>query len=140
MELLHEASRYGHLDVLTFLLDEKSSRNVETKGGKTALDEASLNDHLDIVKFLVDNKADINGKDKRGETPPDQTNLGIHTDVAKYPRSKGRGGGARCWCKNPFDDGGPNNSSPIICGEKHIVNASTTHTTTIRTSKSSGTY
>ena len=91
--MLHEASRYGHLDVLTFLLDEKSSRNVETKGGKTALDEASLNDHLDIVKFLVDNKADINGKDKRGETPPDQTNLGIHTDVAKYPRSKGRGGG-----------------------------------------------
>merc|ERR1719335_1231006 len=53
MNLLHKASQAGSVITVTTILDAKSSVNVESSLGRTALHYACDNDHVDVVKALL---------------------------------------------------------------------------------------
>ena len=59
--LLMIASRQGHADMVTMLLERKASVARQTPAGDTALLMASLGGHLDVVKLLVEAGAPVQG-------------------------------------------------------------------------------
>jgi ankyrin repeat protein len=64
-EFLIEASRNGHKDILTFLLEKGIDINQNDKSGYTALMWASREGHKEIVKMLLEKDSiEINQKDK----------------------------------------------------------------------------
>lgn len=77
---LQTASKYGHLDVVKFLIENgaKINQQVELEGtpeeeggniySDTALMYASRAGHIDIVKYIIDKGADVNLKDFKGST------------------------------------------------------------------------
>jgi len=67
---LHEACRWGHLEVVKFLISKGAKTDLTTKEGTTLLHLASLNGHNPVVEYLVTSvKANINAQDKFGDTP-----------------------------------------------------------------------
>jgi ankyrin repeat protein len=52
-EALHNASLYGHVDIVTYLLDNKASINDTQYGGETPLANAASRGHHDIVHLLL---------------------------------------------------------------------------------------
>jgi len=60
---LHVSSRYGHLSVVEYLVNQKADINAKNKDGWTPLQWAAENGHLSVVEYLVNQKADINAKD-----------------------------------------------------------------------------
>ena len=72
MTALHWAARNGHLDIVTYLIEEKGlDANARTHNLQTPLHATALNCHLEVVQYLVRNRkspADINAQDNDGET------------------------------------------------------------------------
>ncbi|MGE0634746.1 MAG: ankyrin repeat domain-containing protein, partial [Pseudobdellovibrionaceae bacterium] len=68
---LHDACREGHLEVVRFLIQEKSNVNALTNLRNSPLHLASRNGHFDIIKLLVGEGANIYIKNKMGQTPLD---------------------------------------------------------------------
>jgi len=67
---LHEACRWGHLDVVTYLIEKGAKPDLVTKEGTTVLHLAALNGHDAVVEYLINNeKVNINAQDKYGDTP-----------------------------------------------------------------------
>lgn len=67
---IHMASANGHLEVLQYLLELRSSGeiiNAVNDSGNTALHWACLNGHLEVVKLLCENGADPFVKNKSGQ-------------------------------------------------------------------------
>jgi len=50
---LHEATRYGHIEVVKFLISKGGDPKVTTVDGTTALQLAAQNGHDSLVKYLV---------------------------------------------------------------------------------------
>ncbi|XP_063903996.1 uncharacterized protein LOC135123357 [Zophobas morio] len=67
--LLYRASRYGHFDIVQFLIESGVDINHATGKGGTPLWTAARNGHYRIVKLLVKCGADVNHADDRGYTP-----------------------------------------------------------------------
>ncbi|KAH0538071.1 hypothetical protein FGG08_005333 [Glutinoglossum americanum] len=70
--LLHIASRYGLLSVITAVLKSEDSVEVDSKDshGRTPLWWASRNGHKPVVKLLLDTeKVDVDSKDNNSRTP-----------------------------------------------------------------------
>ena len=66
---LMEASNYGYLEIVQFLVDiRKADLNKAEDYGRTALMLASMRGHLEIVQFLVQNYADLTQTDNYGQT------------------------------------------------------------------------
>jgi len=66
---LHEACRYGHLDIVKFLKEKGAKTDVTTVDGTTSLHLAALNGHDEVVEYLVSEvKLDIDARDKYGDT------------------------------------------------------------------------
>jgi len=63
MTPLHNASRYGHLSVVEYLVNQKADINAKTNYNMTPLHYASQDGHLSVVEYLVNHKADINAKE-----------------------------------------------------------------------------
>jgi len=59
---LHFSSRYGHLSVVEYLVNQNAYINVQDKDDATPLHHAVINGHLSVVEYLVNQKADINAK------------------------------------------------------------------------------
>jgi len=59
---LHFSSRYGHLSVVEYLVNQKADINAKDKNDWTPLHYAVYNGHLSVVEYLVNHKADINAK------------------------------------------------------------------------------
>ena len=56
--LMH-ASRYGYLEIVEYLLENKANLNLQNEQGETALMLASeYGDYIEVVKFLIKNGAD----------------------------------------------------------------------------------
>ena len=72
--MLHTASRYGHLNIVEYLLDlgQPADINTPNKYGWTALHVASFRGHVGVARLLLDRGADKNVKDDQGKTPFDR--------------------------------------------------------------------
>ena len=66
---LHLASKEGHVDVVSFLLENKIDVNQATKRGNTAIHIASLAGQFEIAKLLIDAGANVNCQAQCGFTP-----------------------------------------------------------------------
>jgi len=67
---LHEACRWGHIEVAKFLISQKADPKITTVEGTTVLHLAALNGHDTLVNYLVNEvKMDVNVQDKFGDTP-----------------------------------------------------------------------
>eukprot|EP01114_Cavostelium_apophysatum_P023742 TRINITY_DN9048_c0_g1_i1.p1 TRINITY_DN9048_c0_g1~~TRINITY_DN9048_c0_g1_i1.p1 ORF type:complete len:167 (-),score=26.23 TRINITY_DN9048_c0_g1_i1:7-507(-) len=67
---LHEAARWGHLNVIQYLIEQKADPNLKTKEGTSVLHLAALNGHNHVVEYLVKEvKFNINARDNYGDTP-----------------------------------------------------------------------
>jgi len=64
MTPLHFAADKGHLDVVKYLVNQKTDINAQANGYSpgTPLHLASQNGHLDVVEYLVNRNADANAK------------------------------------------------------------------------------
>lgn len=52
--VLHIASRYGHLNLVSLFLEKGLSPEIVNLDGKRPLHEAAQNGQIDIVKYLLD--------------------------------------------------------------------------------------
>ncbi|XP_076377912.1 uncharacterized protein LOC143259463 [Megalopta genalis] len=70
MTVLHTAAKYGNLEIVKFLINEKGADfNAKDNEGMTILHTAAGYGNLEIVKFLINEKgADFNAKDNEGMT------------------------------------------------------------------------
>jgi len=59
---LHFSSRYGHLSVVEYIVNQKADMNAKDKDNFTPLHRAAHFGHLNVVEYLVNQKADINAK------------------------------------------------------------------------------
>lgn len=66
---LHIASIKNHAGVVTFLLENKASVDLQDISGATCLHEAVRYGNVEIAKILLANKANVNGQDSLGKTP-----------------------------------------------------------------------
>ena len=66
---LHFPSRYGHISVVEYLVNQKADIDAKDKDDLTPLHYAAENGHLSVVEYLVNQKADINVKAKEDWTP-----------------------------------------------------------------------
>ncbi|MCJ7455027.1 MAG: ankyrin repeat domain-containing protein, partial [Wolbachia endosymbiont of Homalodisca vitripennis] len=68
--LLHWAALKGHLEVATYLVNEKKG-NVNAKDilGRTPMHFAVMNNHLGLVRLFTSARANINAKDNNDQTP-----------------------------------------------------------------------
>ena len=90
---IHIAARYGHVEVIRWLLSERADSRVSTISGAQPLYIAAQEGHLDCVKMLLNPpdfkpplkiKVDINAKVFRGNTPLMAASCSGHPDVVKY--------------------------------------------------------
>jgi len=66
---IHEAARWGHADIVAFLLDSGASRDITTVGGTMAIHLAAANGRDNVLKLLVQRGASINALDGNSDTP-----------------------------------------------------------------------
>jgi len=67
---MHEACRWGHLEVVKYLVSKNADPKLTTKEGTTVLHLAALNGHDLLVEYLVKElKLNINAQDKFGDSP-----------------------------------------------------------------------
>lgn len=65
---LHEAARYGLIDVIKALLDKGADVNAADQKGRTPLMESVLSGLVKTTTILIENKAQVNLQDKQGNT------------------------------------------------------------------------
>ena len=66
---LHQASRQGHVDVASFLLEHGADTIAQDKNGSTALHLALQHGHVNVVRLLLEHGADAEAQTKYGERP-----------------------------------------------------------------------
>jgi len=67
MTPLHYAARYGHLNIIEYLVHQKADINAKDGYNETPLHFAANYGYLSVVEYLVHQKADINAKTKVDE-------------------------------------------------------------------------
>ena len=82
-------SRYGHNDIVEYLLNNNVDVNVRDNNGYTALIGAAEGGHLKTVEMLIAAKADINASKPNGETALMGAASNNHTDVMRALLEKG---------------------------------------------------
>jgi serine/threonine-protein phosphatase 6 regulatory ankyrin repeat subunit B len=82
------AAHYGHLGVVSLLVERGADINVTGHGGNTALDCAAMGGHEDVVALLLSKGAHANTRDNRGMTPfmwaSDNGNLRVVRMLVKH--------------------------------------------------------
>lgn len=67
--LLHLAAKYGHLEIVKYLIKSGSNINAKNRKLERPLHLAILYGHHDTVIFLIKNNANVNAKEQEGGTP-----------------------------------------------------------------------
>ena len=80
---LHEASAYGHIDIVTKLIGKGKNINSKDKESFTPLHRASENGHIKTVQLLIDSGADLHATTKDGKTPLQLAVKNGHAKTAK---------------------------------------------------------
>ncbi len=86
---LHDAARYGRIDVATLLLDRGADIESKNQFDLTALRRAARNGHLDVATLLLDRGADIESKNEYGYTALHNAARNGHLDVATLLLDRG---------------------------------------------------
>jgi ankyrin repeat protein len=92
---LHEACRYGHLDVVKYLLESTDAAVTATEkySLSTPLHEACIGGHLAVVDYLVsEGKADLYYQDGEKQTALHKACAGGHVDLCRYLIAHGEQG------------------------------------------------
>jgi len=93
---LIEASMWGHVGVVNFLLERGAIVSKPSLAGETALHWASMNGHLQVVKILLyRGKADPNAVTRRKRTPLHMAAEKGHSEVISMLMKAGCNGNAR---------------------------------------------
>jgi hypothetical protein len=66
---LHKAVIGGHVDIVKYLLENRSNPNIQAKNGDTPLHLACQHGHLEVAKLLIENGASLHIVNKDGVTP-----------------------------------------------------------------------
>ncbi|RMG03466.1 MAG: ankyrin repeat domain-containing protein, partial [Acidobacteria bacterium] len=66
---LHEAARYGYLEIARLLISSGANVNAKDQDGQTPLHEAAWYGNSGVAKLLISSRADLNAKNKNGKTP-----------------------------------------------------------------------
>ena len=80
---LHYASAYGHVEVVSYLLDQGANIDKKDLDDGTALMNACGSGHLEVVKLLLSWGADPTICDIAGWTPLMVASYGRHVDVVR---------------------------------------------------------
>ncbi|XP_063914008.1 uncharacterized protein LOC135130538 isoform X1 [Zophobas morio] len=86
---LYVAAQYEQIEVLQYLLSNKSNVNVSKKNGWTPLLVAVQKSFMAVIQLLVEHKADVNMPNKDGYGPLYVAARKGNLEVAKYLISKG---------------------------------------------------
>ena len=81
---LVKASKYGHVNVVSFLIEQGTNINFQDEKGKTPLIKASKNGHMNVVSFLVEQGANVNVQDKEGNAPLMLATTNGHMNVVSF--------------------------------------------------------
>ena len=81
---LHWAAKYGHLEVVKYLVGQGASLTATDNFGETALHIAAHFGHLEVVKYLVGQGASLTATDNFGETALHIAAHFGHLEVVKY--------------------------------------------------------
>jgi ankyrin repeat protein len=83
-EFLIIASRYGHKDIVAFLLEKGIDVNQQNEDGSTALIEGSRDAYKEIVQLLLQDKnLEINHRDEYGHTALTWASMNGHVEIVK---------------------------------------------------------
>ena len=66
---LHEAARFGYLEIASKLLDKGADVNVKNSDGFTPLHSASASGFVKVAELLIEKGANVNAKSRDGRTP-----------------------------------------------------------------------
>ena len=76
-------SRYGHDDIVEYLLNNNVDVNARDNNGYTALIGAAEGGHINTVKMLIEAKADVNASKPNGETALMGAASNNHVDIMR---------------------------------------------------------
>ena len=65
---LMTASNYGHVEIVSILLDSGADIDGRNRNGNTSLMQAASSGHADVVRFLLAKGADVNAKSEDDDT------------------------------------------------------------------------
>nr|prf alpha latrotoxin [Latrodectus tredecimguttatus] len=85
---LHQAARYGHLDIVKYLVEEEFL-SVDGSKTDTPLCYASENGHFTVVQYLVSNGAKVNHDCGNGMTAIDKAITKNHLQVVQFLAANG---------------------------------------------------
>jgi ankyrin repeat protein len=80
---LHMACANGHINTVSFLLDNHASCSVQNDQGNSALHWAAMNGHLDVVELLLKHDAPIDLHNKAGYSAMFEAQRNNHENVVK---------------------------------------------------------
>jgi len=86
---LHQASRYGYVDLARLLIDRGADVDAQKEDHWTALHLASHGGHLDIAKLLIDRGANIDCRNGKQQTPLGLASSFGRLEVARFLIEKG---------------------------------------------------
>ena len=81
------AARYGHIDIVKYLVEKGAKINLQDNNGYTALILAAYWGEIDKVRYLVKQGADINIQDETGKTALAIAEEREHQDIADILRA-----------------------------------------------------
>ena len=81
---IHFSSRYGHVNVVDYLVKSGSNIDAKNLNDLTALHIASLNGHVNVVEFLVKSGSDIEARTKDNFTALHIASQNGHVNVVEF--------------------------------------------------------
>nr|XP_054753882.1 ankyrin-1-like [Lytechinus pictus] len=86
--LLHAGVKFGHFDLVQFLISKEADINETYEDGNIPPYHAAYGAHLKVMEYLIQQGSDVNKADVEGWTPPKVSVQRGHLQAVKYPLEK----------------------------------------------------